>query len=436
MPELGELVRARRKELGLTQSQLGGSELTKGFLSLLEAGRTRPSAETLVLIARRLQMSPAHFLDHDTVLAAKVLRLCLARAWAQTRSGEYTGCAEGFKQALSIALRLQDRLSESECYIGLGYALASLRQFDLARQNVVRGKELAEGAGGIHQLVRVSHVLGVIAYNEHKLGEARDHFSEGYERYLASHHPDQSLGGALLFNIGNTYMELGDHVGAAHWYHQALPLLQSAEEVHSVGLVYLQLGVAERERGNYGAALQHLTRAQHLFEANQNRRFLGWAHNSIGITALAAGKLDDAIEHIEASLRIKETIGDDAGRARTLTELGRALTAKGAFDRAAAALDEAERLAKRFADGSEEARIHLARGRLYDLTGRTLEAIQWYESAIGSFERLQMFTDVGRACKALGDLLLKCERPSDAAPHLSRALDILCVASPSFRFAP
>ena len=140
---------------------------------------------------------------------------------------------------------------------------------------------------------------------------------------------------------------------------------------------------------------------------------------------LAAGKVDGAIAHIEASLRIKEQIGDDPGRARTLTELGRALTAKGIFNQADEALDEAERLVKRFGDVTELARIELARAGLRDADGQTSEAIRWYKAAIGSFEALHMHADLARACNALGDLLLKCKRSSQAAPYLSRALEVL-----------
>ena len=58
MASLGKLIRARRKELGLTQQQLGGREITKGFISLIESDRGHPSVETLVLLADRLLREP------------------------------------------------------------------------------------------------------------------------------------------------------------------------------------------------------------------------------------------------------------------------------------------------------------------------------------------------------------------------------------------
>ena len=73
MLSLGGRIRARRKELGLTQSQLGGDELTKGFISLIEKDRAKPSIETLILLARRLQRPIGYFLEDSTPLGRRAL---------------------------------------------------------------------------------------------------------------------------------------------------------------------------------------------------------------------------------------------------------------------------------------------------------------------------------------------------------------------------
>lgn len=58
---LGAVIRARRRELGLTQTQLG-QPLTKGFVSEVERGRSLPSLGALVLMAERLQVPVAYLL--------------------------------------------------------------------------------------------------------------------------------------------------------------------------------------------------------------------------------------------------------------------------------------------------------------------------------------------------------------------------------------
>ena len=428
---LGKRVRARRHELGLTQQQLGGKDLTKGFISLIEKDRAKPSVETLVLLAERLQRPVSYFLEQSTPLSLKAARAGLSVAWVAVKQGDYTRAAESFQEALTLAKRNQDQNIEAECHIGLGFALASLRQFDLARQNVQRGKRLAEAAKAEQLLVRVSHVLGVIAYYARDFQEAREHFLEAFRRFQGIDHPDKGLGGLLLHNLGNTYAELGDHTEAARWYREALTLLEPTEDLHRLGMVYLELGVTHRERGDFDTALSHLTRAENLFSVLQDTRLLGWAHTSIGITFLARDEVDQAITHLEESLRIKERIGDDAGRGRSLTELGRALTAKHAYPKAEKALAEADRLARKFQDVTEAARILLARARLRSAMGQVSDAVRFYKEAIASFESLGMRSEVANACNALGELLLQHNRPSVAAPYLARALQELRASQPN-----
>jgi HTH-type transcriptional regulator, quorum sensing regulator NprR len=422
---LGKRIRERRKELGFTQQQLGGKELTKGFISLVEKDRARPSVETLVLLAERLQRPVSYFLDQGNPMSVKAAQAALSVAWVAVKQGDYTRAAEAFQEALNLAKGHRSQDIEAESHIGLGFALASLRQLDLARQNVERGSRLAESIKAHQLLVQASNVLGLIEYYGRNFRGAREHFLDGFRRFQEIDHPDKGLGGILLYNLGNTYAELGEHAEAARWYQKALTLLEPTEDLHRLGVVYLQLGVTHRERGEYDSALSHLTRAEHLFGVLQDTRLLGWAHTSIGITFLARGEVDKAVAHLEESLRIKERIGDDAGRGRSLTELGRALTARRAFPKAEKALEEADRLARKFKDVTEAGRIQLARAHLQAAMGQVSGAVRSYKQAIASFESLGMRTDVAHACNALGDLLMQHKRPSDAAPYLARALQEL-----------
>ncbi len=425
MSSLGERIRARRKELGLTQSQLGGGTLTKGFISLVEKGRARPSIETLVLLAQRLQKPVGYFLEEDAPLGKQALTVMLASAWTALKRGEFTQAGETFSEALAVAQQQHDETPEAECRIGLGSAMAGLRQFDLAREHVRRGGELAAVARDPRQLARVSQVRGLIEYYQRNLPAAREHFLEGHRLLQASGQADPSLAGSLLLNLGNTYQEIGDFAEALRWFREALSVLEPTQDLHRIGMVHVQLGAAQRDGGNHEAALAHLTRAEHIFELLEDIRLLASARTSIGIMLLEQGQIDDAIDHLRHSLRIKERISDDPGRARTLTELARALAAKRAFHDAEQALADADRLARKLADTTEAARIQLVRARLLRGQGHLSEAVRHYKQAITSFDQLGMRPDLAGACNELGELLIQQKRPSEAAPYLARALQEL-----------
>ena len=419
---LGERIRARRRELGLTQADVAGNRLSKGFISLIEMGRAKPSIETLSLLAKRLQKPFGYFVEGDTSLSRKALHAKLASAWVSLKRAEFTQAAELFTGLRSAARHHKDVDAETDCYIGLASALAGLRQLDAAQRNVHRGRQLAETTQSANHLSRASQVLGLIEYYRGNLPAAREHFLEGYGRVQKSPNPDLSLAGSILINLGNTFREIGDYAEAAKWYREALKTLEPTHDLPRIGLVHVQLGTAQRQRGNYDGALAHFARAEHIFELLEDISLLAQARNSIGIMLLQEGEIEEAITHFQDSLAMKERIGDDPGRARTLTELARAFAAKGLLADAQRALAESERLTQKLGDATEHARIQLARARIQVASHRIPDAIRQYETSIVALEKLSMRTDLMHACNELGELLIQQKRPSEAGPYLSKAL--------------
>ncbi len=422
---LGERIRARRQELGLTQAAVAGDHLSKGFISLIEMGRAKPSIETLRLLAKRLQKPIGYFVEGDTTLSRKALHAKLASAWISLKRAEFTQAAELFAESRKIAKHHKDVSAEADAYIGLASALAGLRQFDAAQRNVRRGKELAEAAQSSHHLARVSQVLGLVEYYRGNLTAAREHFLEGYHCVQKSTNPDLSLAGSMLLNLGNAFRESGDVAEATKWYREALKTLEPTHDLPRIGLVHVQLGTAQRQRGNYDGALAHFTRAEHIFELLEDISLLAQARNSIGIMLVEQGEIEEAITHFKSSLSMKERVGDDPGRARTLTELARAFAAKGLFADAQRALAESERLTQKLGDVTEHARVQLARARIHVALHRIPDAIRQYETSIAVLEKLGLRADLVHACNELGELLIEQKRPSEAAPYLSKALHAL-----------
>src|SRR5258708_521486 len=70
-PTLGDRVRSARRDAGLSQAQLAGDELTKGFISQIESGLVRPSIRSLQHIASRLGRPLDYFIADDPLTATK-----------------------------------------------------------------------------------------------------------------------------------------------------------------------------------------------------------------------------------------------------------------------------------------------------------------------------------------------------------------------------
>ncbi len=425
MSSLGERIRSRRNELGLTQSQLGGTELTKGFISLIEKGRAKPSIDNLKLLARRLKMPVGYFLEDSGPLGETALQVSMQAAWVALKQDDPAEASEGFSAALALAKREHDLHGEAECQIGLASALTRLEEHDRAAEHLRRGQEIAETTQMVEQLARASCLLGQIEMAQGDLRSAREHLMEGYHRLHEHGCPDLSLMADLLLTLGRATQDAGDPAEAERWYQEAATTLAPAEDLRRLSAAHIQWGAEARARNAHEVALGHLARAEHALEALAGPRLLAEARHRAATAALETGKADEAISHLQSALLIVERIGDDTARARTLVSLAEAQVHKGAYPLAEQALAEAERLTTVTPDSTQSARIELARARFLRRSGSPTEALSHYRHAITSFESLGRRTDLARACNELGELLIEQERPSEAAPYLARALQEL-----------
>ena len=90
--ELGQRLKTRRLELGLSQRQLCADVITRNMLSQIENGTARPSMDTLTYLADRLGKPVSYFLQEDAVtspnqeLMAKARQALLRKDYEAVRS--------------------------------------------------------------------------------------------------------------------------------------------------------------------------------------------------------------------------------------------------------------------------------------------------------------------------------------------------------------
>ena len=62
---IGEKIKNRRKQLGLTQSKVAGEKISRNMLSLIESENATPSLETLYYLAEKLNVRPEYLISED-----------------------------------------------------------------------------------------------------------------------------------------------------------------------------------------------------------------------------------------------------------------------------------------------------------------------------------------------------------------------------------
>src|SRR5947209_7805473 len=80
--DVGRRIRQARIDRGMSLAKLGGDDLSRSFLSLVELGRSRISLRALAIVADRLELPISYFLTDDPGTSETVAELTLDQAEA------------------------------------------------------------------------------------------------------------------------------------------------------------------------------------------------------------------------------------------------------------------------------------------------------------------------------------------------------------------
>lgn len=129
---LGEKIRKKRLQLGLTQSELAEGCVTRNMLSQIEHDAARPSMRTLEHLARTLGVSLGWLLEDTPLDPAAVL----TKAREHWQRDEWEAC---------LAL-LEEEQTEQESLMLLALCAGRLAEIALAEEQFRRAEQLAQQA--------------------------------------------------------------------------------------------------------------------------------------------------------------------------------------------------------------------------------------------------------------------------------------------------
>jgi tetratricopeptide (TPR) repeat protein len=363
---LGERVRSARRQLGLSQAQLAGEELTKGFISQLESGLVRPSIRSLQLIAGRLGKPLDYFIGDEPLAAGKRLEFHRLAAESAAEQRDWAEVRRSVEVALEQAPGPMER----------AHLLLLAARAENAFHNHERTFEI------------VSEALG-----------------------LADVSTTPALAAELLFVRGTAYGELGQLVAATEALESARDLLERHEVmdprlrsriVASLGTAYRRLNRTSKAVTAYQEALAAASRSSEL--AGAARILMG-----IAATHYDSGEMDAAVATYRRALGLFRQVADldfELGAMQSIADVqydmgdiaGAKVSAQRAMDRALEVSDA------RWAAVAEIilARVALTEGRAADALRMSKHAEQVLATTDDKIERANSLGAIGAAQEALG----------------------------------
>jgi tetratricopeptide (TPR) repeat protein len=328
-PGVGLRVRELRIAREMTQADLAAKDFTKGFISLLETGRTRVSLRAAEILAQRLGVSSADLIAGGDGEAD--LELALLRAEQQLSAGRAV-------EAIEVLERLANK------------ATGSLR----ARALRARGRALVEAARPREGLVLLEEAGRAFE----SMGQRESVIRTIYDRALAYAHlnePGNALALALECDaamtagglvdrtlelqvrslLATTFARSGD-LESADWQAQrALRLAEDVVDPDALGSLYSTLSFARQRQNDLSGAMAYARKGLAVFEELGRERAVGQMWHNVATIYIDRRQYDKAAEAIERSERIAKRAKLPTLEARLLTTRGELAAARGRWEEAA-----------------------------------------------------------------------------------------------------
>jgi tetratricopeptide (TPR) repeat protein len=421
---LGARVRRLRVERGLTQGQLGAGHCSKEYVSQIERGKTRPTAETVVWLAERLRVDP-------TYLERGVASGDYARCETLVAQAETLVAGKRHAEALDVLgsfvatpeapeLHLRALLAE-------GWARMYEGELDEALRALAEARALAEQPpfGPLEQ-ADVLFRLGCCRYKLGSVAVAVALFEQALNLADASGLPCDRLRADILGWRSRCYRRQRDWVAARDDIERALELAQALGDPElEVNTLFQASLVAERE-GHWPLARRLADQARRLYEQLDDRVNVGRQLNNLGGFEFLLGNTERAVARLGEALAVAREVGSDPDAAQALCSLAQVKLATEEYvDAESHARDALALLASRsdVLDVAGTAELRLGRALLAQ--GRLAEAATVLDAAEATLAQLSSASHLAAVWSIRGELALAGGDPLEAARQYRRAAETL-----------
>jgi len=399
---LGERVRAARHDAGLSQAQLAGGELTKGFISQIESGLVRPSIRSLQHIASTLGRPLDYFIADEPLAAAKRVTFHRLAAEAAAERLDWEAAHEAAEAGLRVAVDPAERAT----FLRL-LASAALYQGrrEEAFDRVTEGLALLDVAKQPVDVARLLYVRG-LAYGEAgqlvASTEAFETVRDIVERYEII---DPRLRARVSVALGTVYRRLGRTTKAIASYESALATATRANELKLAAQGFMGIAVAHYDAGDLDAAITSYERALELFERISDTSFELHVSQSLASIHFQLGRVGQARDLADRTIARADEVGDEHWAAVAQVVRARILLSDGHPDDAKKLASRAERMLGTVGDQIQRAHALRAIAASCEALGETLEADRAFRQAIELFSSIDDRADLTLAASEYSQIL-------------------------------
>jgi tetratricopeptide (TPR) repeat protein len=424
---LGDRLRLLRVAAGLTQTELAGDRFSKEYVSQIERGKTRPTAETIEWLAQRLEVDAAFLSSGVSTDERSRVEALLARAEALSKAYRYKDAVDAYAEARAAVSATNS--VELEVRTLSGEAWARMQEGDVrAAVELLNGARATAEGSVFSDVDRAELVfrLGVCRYKLSSVSTAVALLDEALALAERSDLPCDGLRSDIYHWRSRCHRRQRDFEAAREDVEHALELAQGVDDRRKMADAYFQASLVAERTGHWVLSRNYAERAKNLFQELDDERTVGRLLNNLGGLSLLLGKPHQAIEQLKASFAVAVEVDSKGDAAQAMGGLATVHLRLGEWE----AAEEHARQALQLLEGREDFLDEIGQSQL--VLGRSLlerdrfdEAEESFRAADATFEQFSSVSHRANVWVALGDLAARRGQDTEAARLYRNAAEAL-----------
>ena len=331
---IGSRIKSRRKELGLTQADLAEPEFTRGFISQIENGITKPPLKTLEIIATKLAVSINYLIDTDMEIALdfsnknKVLeqikivkRLIHLKKYKDASFIVETIEKGTNKEFIGEVLKLKGDIFYDQQQYKETISLLEESLIYLSPEDPIT-------------LLEAYLKLAISYMNIQKYDKAIDYGFYGLCIFQSTNQTSKIFHLKLLYTLGYCHCRRNEYIQGLHFVEEALLISDSTKIHYNYGSLKMLKGLAHTYLKDYEKGIISTKEALHFFKSSNSLVEIVGCLTNLGILYRYIEDYDKSIDFLEQSLKKAKEANLDFHTQNILYELTSTFLLSGRYEKA------------------------------------------------------------------------------------------------------
>lgn len=312
---LGEKIKSKRKELGMTLKDLAGDRITPGQISLVESGKSNPSMDLLEYLASALNTTVEFLMESEETQAEKICIYFEDLAEFNLMNENLNSAEEYVEKALfyaekyNLEYRKARNLYFRGCICILNEEMAVAQQYFLSANGIFIRENRYE------DIVQTFLKLGLITLELKAYHSALSYFQQAEKVYNNHDIGNDIVLGQIYYYIALTNFRLDNIEKAINYSYLSKEKFGQLEDKKEYAKTLLLIAEEYCKLGNIDKAIMYSKKTLNAYKDVNDSEYLSKIENDIGKLFFEFDNLEESFMHFNKAKELRKR-----NRDRKLTE--------------------------------------------------------------------------------------------------------------------